>query len=95
VPTLHIEHPISDLETWKTAFARFAEQRARAGVTASRVRQPVDDPHFIVIDLDFATVAEAEGFREFLRTVVWASTENAPALAGGPRADILDDVEVG
>lgn len=94
MPTLHIEHPITDLETWKTAFGRFAEQRARAGVTASRVRQPVDDPNFIVIDLDFDSIAQAEAFREFLRTTVWASAENAPALAGGPRADILDDVSV-
>jgi hypothetical protein len=29
--TLHIEHAISDLETWLGAFGRFAEARQRAG----------------------------------------------------------------
>jgi hypothetical protein len=33
--TLHIEHPISDLETWFGAFNRFAEARSRAGSDAS------------------------------------------------------------
>ena len=30
--TLHIEHPITDFDTWNAAFARFADARRRAGV---------------------------------------------------------------
>jgi hypothetical protein len=40
--TLHIEHAITDLETWLTAFNGFAEARHGAGVRAERIRQPVD-----------------------------------------------------
>jgi hypothetical protein len=35
--TLHIEHPITDLDTWVAAFNRFADARRDAGVRAERV----------------------------------------------------------
>ena len=90
MPTLHIEHPITDFETWFDAFGRFADARRDAGVRSHRIQQPVDDPQFIVVDLDFETTEQAEGFLSFLRTKVWAIPENAPALAGEPRAVILE-----
>jgi hypothetical protein len=87
--TLHIEHPVSDFDLWQQAFDRFAETRRQSGVLADRVRRPVDDPRYVVIDLDFATTAEAEKFLHFLRERVWSSSENAPALAGTPETRIL------
>lgn len=89
--TLHIEHPITDYPTWRTAFDRFADVRARSGVRGHRVQQPVDDPHYVVVDLEFATAEEAERFRAFLRTTVWPSAANAPALAGSPQTMILEN----
>lgn len=93
--TLHIEHAISDFPTWAGAFDRFAEARQRAGVRAHRVQQPVDDPNYVVIDLDFGTADEASAFLEFLRTTVWANPANAPALAGSPQARILQPARAG
>ncbi|GAA4087100.1 hypothetical protein [Nonomuraea soli] len=87
--TLHIEHAITDYGVWKTAFDRFADVRQRAGVLGHRIAQPVDDARYVVIDLDFATVQEAEAFLELLRTKVWASRETAPALASTPHTRIL------
>jgi hypothetical protein len=92
--TLHIEHPITDFETWSVAFARFADARREAGVRAHRVQRPVDDPQYVVVDLDFDTVAAAGAFHEFLTTVVWAVPENAPALAGPPHAVLLEAAAV-
>jgi len=92
VATLHIEHAIVDFDLWKVAFDRFAETRARAGVRRHRVRRPVDDPRYVVIDLDFGTAAEAESFLAFLREKVWSSPVNAPALAGAPVTRILEPV---
>jgi len=94
MPTLHIEHEINDFDVWTTAFVRFADVRRAAGVRGQSVRRPVDDPHFVVIDLDFATVAEAERFRDFLRTKVWASPESSPALVGLPQARVLEEADV-
>ncbi len=90
MPTLHIEHAIVDFDTWTRAFDRFGEVRERSGVLQHRIQRPVDDPHYVVIDLDFATNSAAEKFLEFLQQKVWASPENAPALVGTPQAKILE-----
>jgi hypothetical protein len=89
MPTLHIEHAIVDFDLWQRAFDGFADARAKAGVLAHRILRPVDDPHYVVIDLDFATAAEAEAFLRFLTDRVWAIPTNSPALAGTPRTRIL------
>ena len=87
--TLHIEHEISSFETWHEAFTAFAEARCHAGVQAERVSQPVGDAHYVVVALDFETVEQAEVFKTFLETQVWAVPANAPALVGSPRTLIL------
>jgi hypothetical protein len=89
MPTLHIEHAIVDFDLWKAAFDRFAELREQSGVLGHRIQRPVDDPNYVVIDLDFSTTDEAERFLEFLQEKVWPSRENAPALAGPPQTKIL------
>lgn len=88
--TLHIEHAITDFETWKSAFNRFADVRRQAGVRAERVQRPMDDPKYVVIDFDFESTEEAEAFLLFLNTKVWGTRENAPALAGTPHTKILE-----
>ena len=90
--TLHIEHAITDLAAWLGAFGRFAEARKNAGVKAQRVHQPVDDDRYICVELDFATVDEAQAFKRFLETKVWASPDASPGLAGTPRARVLRPV---
>ena len=93
--TLHIEHAISDFGTWSAAFERFAEARATFGVRAQRVQQPIDDPNYIVVDLDFDTPDEASRFLGFLRAKVWSTASNAPALVGAPQAKILQPAATG
>lgn len=88
--TLHIEHPVSDFALWQQAFGRFAETRRKSGVMAERVQRPVDGARYVVVDLDFQTASEAEKFLRFLRSTVWSSPENAPALAGTPQTAILE-----
>ena len=90
MPTLHIEHPIIDFDTWSSAFARFAEARRQAGVRAQRVQRPAGDPNYVVVDLDFGTRSEAEAFLRFLKAQVWGIPTNAPALAGSPQTMILE-----
>lgn len=92
--TLHIQHPITDFEVWTAAFDRFADARRGAGVRAQQVLRPVDDPRFVVIDLDFDSAAEGQSFRGFLTTQVWANPENSPGLAGTPETMILEAVSI-
>ena len=89
--TLHIEHPITDFETWSAAFNRFADARRQAGVRSHRVQRPIDDAKYVLVDLDFDTTEAAEAFLSFLATTVWARPENSPGLAGTPQTRILTD----
>ena len=90
---LHIEHAITDLQTWLGAFAKFEEARRSAGVRAQQVRQPIDDEHYIYVSLEFDSVDEAGAFKSFLETKVWSSSEASPALTGTPTARVLTDVD--
>lgn len=87
--TLHIEHAIHNYATWKAAFDRFADRRRQAGVDSVRIQQPHDDPRYVVVQLDFPTVEQAEQFRQFLEARVWTDPANSPGLAGVPRARVL------
>jgi hypothetical protein len=91
--TLHIEHAISDYDTWKQAFDRFADMRRDSGVLRHRIHQPVDDARYVLIDLDFGTRDEAAKFLDFLTTRVWSTPSSAPALVGTPQTRIQELVE--
>ena len=93
--TLHIEHAITDFDTWRDAFARFDQSRQQAGVRRHVVRRPLDDPHHVSIDLEFAEVAEAVDFERFLRQTVWATPAHSPALRGSPVTSILQEESLG
>jgi len=88
--TLRIEHAIHDYGIWQQAFDSFAEARANAGVRSFAIRQPVDDPKYLMLDLEFYTSGPAESFAQFLHQHVWSSSESSPALAGAPQTRILD-----
>src|SRR5215467_539193 len=97
--TLQLEHPIVDFETWKAAFERDPVGRRQSGVRSYRVFRPVDDPNYVIVDLDFDGPLQAEAFLESLRKV-WSRVELSPGLArdGGaprsiPRTRIVEEVE--
>jgi hypothetical protein len=92
--TLHIQHPITDFETWTAAFNRFRDARRNAGVQAQRIQRPVDNERYVVIDLDFETVDKAKAFLGFLRNTIWANAANSPGLVGTPEALVLEAASV-
>jgi hypothetical protein len=92
MPTLHIEHPVTDFARWRAAFDRLAGARREAGVRAHRVQRPVGNPAYVVVDLEFDTDQAALAFLHFLKTRVWATPEDSPALAGPPRTMVLETV---
>jgi hypothetical protein len=90
VITLRIEHGISDYDLWKKAFDGFAQVRDDAGVRGFRIRRPVDDAGYLMLDLEFDTVEAAAAFARFLEDRVWSSPAAAPALVGVPRSRLLE-----
>ncbi len=87
--TLRIEHPITDYTVWKHAFDRGSDMRKAGGVRSHVIRRPVDDPRYVIADLDFDSAQEANAFLDTLRTRVWSTPANSPALAGDPLTRIL------
>ena len=90
--TLRIEHAISDYDTWKTAFDRDPANRKQSGVRRYSICRPVDDPEYVMLDLDFDTMSEAEAMLTRLHEI-WQSPAAAPALAGTPQTRIIETVE--
>lgn len=89
---LRIEHAINDFDTWKAAFDRDPADRKGSGVRRYTIHRPVDDPLYVMLDLEFDSVTDAEGLLAKLQEV-WKSAAAAPALAGSPQSRILDAVE--
>jgi len=92
MPTLRLEHAISDFQLWKAAFDRDPVHREQSGVRGHRVFRPIDDPNYVAVDLEFDTADEANRFRGVLADL-WRSREAAPALVGTPRVRIVEAVE--
>ena len=91
MPTLQIEHPVSDFDVWRRAFEADPVRREQSGVRRYRVFRPLDDPRYVKIDLDFESLGEAEAFRGALQAL-WGSGRAAPALAGAPQTRIVEEV---
>ena len=88
--TLHIEHRVGAYDTWKrTAFDADPVGRARSGVRRHRISRSVDDPNFVMIELEFETEAEAEVMHAALQKL-W---RNPLAQIGAPTARIVEIVD--
>jgi hypothetical protein len=88
---LQIEHGISDFTTWKTAFDRDPLDRKGSGVRRYRVFQPLDDPTYVKVELEFDSNGDAESFLGSLKDL-WQSGDAAPALRGSPRVQFVEEV---
>lgn len=53
---LRIEHPVPNYEGWKQAFDSAPVGREKSGVRRYQILRPVDDPNFVMIDLEFDTI---------------------------------------
>lgn len=71
---LRIEHPIFDYDAWKKAFDSDPVGREKSGVRSYQILQPVDDSKYIMIDLEFDTVSQAEALLAAMQ-VVWGKVE--------------------
>jgi hypothetical protein len=87
---VQIEHPIRDFDAWKVAFDRDPAGRQTSGVRRYDILRPVDDPNFVIIDLDFDTREVAEAFVTTIRGL-WQRVEGT--VMTSPRVRIVECVE--
>jgi hypothetical protein len=90
MPTLRIEHSVPDFAGWKRAFDSDPAGRKVSGVRRYQVSRSVEDPNFVMIDLEFDTLAQAEGLLTKMRTV-WSGP--GQSVMRNPKARIVDMVE--
>lgn len=87
---LHIEHAIPNFESWKKAFDSEPVSRERSGVRRYQITQPVDDPNYVMIDLEFDTLREAEAFLAAMQQV-WRRVQGT--IMWDPKTRISDVME--
>ncbi|MBV9336292.1 MAG: hypothetical protein JO243_10405 [Solirubrobacterales bacterium] len=92
MPTLQFEHSIKDFAMWKAAFDRDPIDRRGLGVRRHRIYRTVGDPHYVIGELEFDSVAEAQVCANALQQL-WKSRQAAPALLGTPQVRIVETVE--
>ena len=87
---LRIEHPIFDFDRWKQAFDSDPVGRVKSGVRRYQILRPLDNPKYVMIDLEFDTVAQAEALLAAMR-VVWGRVEGT--IMQNAQARIVEMVE--
>ena len=91
MPTLRIEHAVPDFAGWKRAFDSDPADRKGSGVRRYQVSRSVEDPNYVMIDLEFDSVTDAEGLLAKMRRV-WGSSEGQRVMRN-PQARIVETVE--
>ena len=87
---LRIEHPVPDYDVWKEAFDGDPAFRQRSGVRRYRIMRPVEDPNYVLIDLEFDTAGEADSLLAAMR-VVWDRVSGV--VMSNPKAQVVETVE--
>ena len=87
---LHIEHPVADFDRWKAAFDSDPVGRQKAGVRVYRVLRPLDNPNYVIIDLEFDTLNQAEFLLAAMQQV-WSRVSGT--IMHDPRWQITELVE--
>jgi len=87
---LQIEHAVPDFDAWKKTFDSDPVGREQGGVRRYRVLRPIDNPNYVIVDLEFDSSAKAEAFRAALGEL-WRRVGGR--VAESPRARIIEAVE--
>jgi len=87
---LCIEHPVPDYDRWKQAFDGDPVGREKMGVRRYQILRALDDPNYVIIDLEFNTRGEAEALLTAMQAV-WKRVEGTIMI--NPQARIVESVE--
>lgn len=83
-----IRHKVSDYNRWKEAFDSHLNTRKRAGETGFRLFHNADDPHEVILLLDWASSEEA---RRFINSDELHDAMQKAGVVGAPDVHYLED----
>jgi hypothetical protein len=87
---LQIEHKVPNFDGWKKAFESDPINRKKSGVRCYKIFRPIDDLNYVIIDLEFDNLREAENTLAALHNL-WLKVEGKVMM--NPQTRILDLVE--
>jgi hypothetical protein len=87
---LQIEHLVPDFNSWKKAFDNDPVNRKQSGVNRYRIFRQVDNPNYVILELEFDNLVEAEALLTALRKL-WNLVEGKVMM--NPQARIVETVE--
>ena len=88
--TLQIEHPFPNYEGWKKAFDSDPINRKQSGVRRYKISRKIDDPNYVIVDLEFDNLSEAEACHDKLRNL-WNRVEGT--VMNNPQSRIIQVIE--
>lgn len=88
--TLCIEHPVPSYEKWKQAFDSDPVGREKMRVRRYQILRPMDNPNYVMINLEFDTAGDAEALLNAMRAV-WTRVEGT--IMTNPKTQIVEVVE--
>jgi hypothetical protein len=87
---LQIEHRVPNFDGWKKAFGSDPINRKKSGVRSYSILRPVDDQNYVIINLEFDDLKEAENTLTALRSL-WGQLEGTVII--DPQTRLLNLVE--
>lgn len=87
---LQIEHKIPNFEGWKKAFESDPINRKQSGVRRYRIYRPSEDQNYVIIDLEFESLKEAEDTLAKLQNL-WKKVEGTVMM--NPQTRLLEVIE--
>jgi hypothetical protein len=90
MPIVRIEHAVPSFEKWKQAFDNDPADRKGSGVRRYQISRLQSDPNYVLVDLEFDTLKEAEAFLQTMQRI-WGGP--GKAVMQNPSGRVVDIVE--
>jgi hypothetical protein len=87
---LQIEHEVPSYDAWKETFDSDPIHRKESGVRRYRIYRPAKDSRYVIVDLEFDSMREAEAALAALH-VLWGNVHDRIMVE--PRARIVQLAE--
>lgn len=91
ITIVRIEHAVGNFDAWKVAFDSDPLGRQKGGVRRYRIFRPIDDQNYVMIDLEFDNLQQAQMFNSSLQKMF--SNGDAQRVMQNPKVRILEVAE--
>jgi ribose 5-phosphate isomerase len=87
---LQMEHAVPDFNGWKKAFDSDPLNRKQSGVKSYRIFKVMDNPNYVIIELEFDNLKETQAMHHNLKQL-WGRVEGS--IMTNPQSRIIEVFE--